>query len=69
MLGKEGGVVEIHEAKEKAQQDLYEAISAEVANVSKIGSTAARAQTVADLARAYRYAAGGAQPGAVTVEK
>ena len=57
------------ESKETAQKDLFDAISTEVSNVSKITSTAARAKALADLALAYRYAAGGQQPGSVTVEK
>lgn len=59
----------MHEAEEKARQDLYEAISAGVAEANKFSNAAVRARVLADLALAYRYTDGGAQPGSVTVEK
>lgn len=62
-------MADLRDAKFAALNDLYVAISAEVANIPKITSTASRARALADLALAYRYAEGGSQPGSVTVEK
>lgn len=62
-------MADLVQSKESAQVALFVAITEQVANLSKITSTAARADALAQLALAYRYAAGGAQPGSVTVEK
>lgn len=45
---------------------LYGAITTEIGNLSKINSTAGRARALADLAIAYRYVAGGPQPGSAS---
>lgn len=54
----------------ETQQALFAAVKDEVAEVQRSGAgVAARAGALRDLALAYRYLAGGQQPGGVTLEK
>ncbi len=53
----------LSDAKAKAQQDLFEAISKEVPTAANLTAVGNRAEALRKLALAYRYAAGGAQPG------
>lgn len=46
---------------------LYGAITDEIANLPKVSNTVLRAKAIADLSLAYRYVAGGDQPGSTSV--
>ncbi|CAN7518205.1 hypothetical protein LJR042_003539 [Microbacterium maritypicum] len=49
--------------RESTKAALFAAIEAELADVSKLSALGSRVKVVHDLALAYRYAAGGPQPG------
>ncbi|MGN7947492.1 hypothetical protein ACTJKH_01970 [Microbacterium sp. 22215] len=49
--------------RESTRAALFAAIEAELASVSKLTALGSRVKVVQDLALAYRYAAGGPQPG------
>lgn len=57
------------ETKEKVQKELFEAISAQIAGIASLVTPLDRAKTLAQLALAYRYTAGGQQPGSGGAEK
>jgi len=56
--------------QDDAQEALFKAIKATTDLVAaSTGSLMPRATALQSLALAYRYTAGGAQPGSITVEK
>lgn len=61
--------VNLLETKEKVQKELFEAISAQIAGATSLTAPLNRAKTLAQLALAYRYTAGGQQPGSGGTEK
>lgn len=59
-----------HMGQREAQAELFTAIEAHAKAIASATLNAgSKARALSDLALAYRYAAGGAQPGSVTVEK
>jgi len=58
------------DAKNKAQLAVFAAIEKEAADVDAANvNSGTKAAIVRDLALAYRFAAGGSQPGSIHVEK
>ena len=57
--------------KEEAQDALFAEIKRQIENLgqSNAGNASYQSNALRDIALAYRYAAGGAQPGSLTVEK
>ncbi|MDQ1111118.1 hypothetical protein QE418_000566 [Microbacterium testaceum] len=56
--------------KAEAQEELFTAIEAHAKYVASASlNSGVKSRALADLALAYRYTAGGAQPGNVNVEK
>lgn len=52
-----------------AQNAIFEEISRQVPEVENLPNRASKARVIQDLALAYRYAAGGSQPGGTGVAK